>query len=783
MENSGKKDSNEQHHEWSMDKKLISKLEEIGVSRVNMKTLIRSVIKEKSVQDLVQSRIENKSASDKISSDTMRVLRPRKEKSTDLKVKRNEEKLPTINKKDYPILKDNVFKSSGYTDKKRYEINERKRSSSSSSLRSDDNNKKSCIELLSQNWNSNDEDDSDKDPHFSYMAEKDIDEDDDCYKLSRKLTEITKKELEELFKSKNYMLDTKEIPLSPKKRQSFRPIKRATVRELLEKKHQKVNTMENPTSEQQIIEDEMSQKNTSEKSDQDMMFELFGEISNSMDTTPIPEVPANNLHVITQLPSKLVNTDDIQKKETKNSENSVLSKKAIKTPKQIVPAKSNILKKVISKPTKRKAVDHYDNTKNEIPKKRSNLISDLHHELNGKELKCSNVVEAKDKSVCQLIEVADSILPLEIDKVLQSDPNKNLNDRRFAEGYLKKIEKSVNKDTLRDFLSIMKSYTVARDISIPELVEKLRLVFKDYQYLFDGFAPFVLPEQASACGLLTQHSNYNKVKQFFRCIEINYTKKNKPEILNRINNVLKKLATDSSYSVNQMKETVLKVLKDERYLCEEFIRLFPEERPPPSRFHQSETVVWDDSILNKKPNVDKKYEMIVLDTNEEFKPGHPSKFDLKAQKKALCNKKAKILNKTRIDLESVSNVENKQWSKTTSIVEENLQKEQPQKPEEKTLPKDTLKKKETNKSELFWTKSEDQKFLKIIVPIIKLNEKNTSLLDAMFKKASSELKRNVSDLKQRFDHWEEKIREKIKKEEEEESGESDSSDGVSSIEE
>ena len=49
--------------------------------------------------------------------------------------------------------------------------------------------------------------------------------------------------------------------------------------------------------------------------------------------------------------------------------------------------------------------------------------------------------------------------------------------------------------------------------------------------------------------------------------------------------------------------------------------------------------------------------------------------------------------------------------------------------------------------------------------------------------ASSELKRNVSDLKQRFDHWEEKIREKIKKEEEEESGESDSSDGVSSIEE
>ena len=51
---------------------------------------------------------------------------------------------------------------------------------------------------------------------------------------------------------------------------------------------------------------------------------------------------------------------------------------------------------------------------------------------------------------------------------------------------------------------------------------------------------------------LTQHSNYNKVKQFFRCIEINYTKKNKPEILNRINNVLKKLATDSSYSVNQV---------------------------------------------------------------------------------------------------------------------------------------------------------------------------------------------------------------------------------------
>lgn len=53
----------------------------------------------------------------------------------------------------------------------------------------------------------------------------------------------------------------------------------------------------------------------------------------------------------------------------------------------------------------------------------------------------------------------------------------------------------------------------------------------------------------------------------------------------------------------------------------------------------------------------------------------------------------------------------------------------------------------------------------------------------MLFQASSELKRSVSDLKQRFDIWEEKIREKIKKQEEEESGESDSSDGVSSIEE
>ena len=33
--------TDEQQHEWSMDKELYLKLEEIGVSRVNMKTLIR----------------------------------------------------------------------------------------------------------------------------------------------------------------------------------------------------------------------------------------------------------------------------------------------------------------------------------------------------------------------------------------------------------------------------------------------------------------------------------------------------------------------------------------------------------------------------------------------------------------------------------------------------------------------------------------------------------------------------------------------------------------------
>lgn len=39
--------------------------------------------------------------------------------------------------------------------------------------------------------------------------------------------------------------------------------------------------MEKPNSEQQRNEDETSQKNTSEKCEQDMMIELFGEMSNS----------------------------------------------------------------------------------------------------------------------------------------------------------------------------------------------------------------------------------------------------------------------------------------------------------------------------------------------------------------------------------------------------------------------------------------------------------------------------------------------------------------------
>jgi len=661
------------------------------------------------------------------------------------------------------------------------------------------------------------------------MAEKDIDLDDDCYRLNRKLTEITKKELDELFKSKNYMLDTNGIPQSSKKKQTFRPNKRVTVRELLGKKNQKVDSAEKIHFDQRRTAIDMSEKSNSVKNDKDMMMELFGELSNSMDTMPLPETPANNLDANNvQLPSKLMHTGEIQKNEKKKLENSILSKKATKTPKQIAPVKNSISKKLNGKPHKRKMVDHAEQhlIKNEIPKKRNNLISDLHPELNEKKIKTANVVEAKNKNVCHLIEVADSIVPLERNTMIQSDPNKSLIDSQFADGYLKKIENNANDDTLINFLTIMKNYSVTRDISIPELVEKVRIVFKDNQYLFDGFAPFVLPEQAAACGLLTQHSNYNRVRKFFRCIEINYTKKNKPEVLNRINNVLKKLSTDLSYSVNQLKETVLKILKDERYLCEEFIRLFPEERPPPSRFHQCETVVWDDSLLNKKPNVDKKYEMIVLGANGDFKPGHPSKFDLKAQKKVLQNKKAKIINKPKVYLEPVSNTANKEFqelkgivpdsnenkkdgnfcitnevssafypyklvSKTTSIIEECSQKDQPLKSEicmGETIQKDIklkeLKNKDTIVSNLYWSKLEDQKFLKIIIPIIKLKEKDSSILDEMFKKASFELKRCVSDLKMRFDHWEEKIRKKIKKqEEEEESEESESSDGVSSIDE
>jgi len=171
------------------------------------------------------------------------------------------------------------------------------------------------------------------------------------------------------------------------------------------------------------------------------------------------------------------------------------------------------------------------------------------------------------------------------------------------------------------FIKLLCDFSRDQKQSPVDLVKKARQMLLPYPEFIQGLAPFLLPQQAAACGLLNEHLIYNQVRTFLRGVECRY--QHDQATLDKILNIFTSIAYNAEYSIDKIKQVILNSLRFEPYLQEQFRMLFDEERPPVSRLHgESEVVFWNDNILDKK--IEKAHEMVTLNDDGNFEAANPS---------------------------------------------------------------------------------------------------------------------------------------------------------------
>nr|CAB3250323.1 GON-4-like protein [Phallusia mammillata] len=232
-------------------------------------------------------------------------------------------------------------------------------------------------------------------------------------------------------------------------------------------------------------------------------------------------------------------------------------------------------------------------------KKLGGRLHRLHPGLAGKKARIAD----EDNLSRNLRKSAENIRLLEEDTIVQLDPSRVEKEMLFAQGYLKKMEEALkdHPDVLVKILEILCQFDTDSSQSPSSLFLRLSEILHPWPTLLKGFAPFLLPEQAHACGLLPEQQVYARARKFLRQLEIRF--QDNPPHLNRILNAFHAVAEGSIHTEQEMKRVIMSLLKSDPYLQEQFLMFFDDERPPESRLHGDyEEVIWSDDLLKDAGN-------------------------------------------------------------------------------------------------------------------------------------------------------------------------------------
>uniref|UniRef100_H2Z7N0 Uncharacterized protein n=1 Tax=Ciona savignyi TaxID=51511 RepID=H2Z7N0_CIOSA len=160
----------------------------------------------------------------------------------------------------------------------------------------------------------------------------------------------------------------------------------------------------------------------------------------------------------------------------------------------------------------------------------------------------------------------------------------------------------------------MSEFALDSSQSPPVLFQRISKLLAPWPQLIQGFAPFLLPEQAYACGLLPEQQVYARARKFLRQLEIRFI--DNPQHLNKIINTFRCVAESGVYKEKEMKSSILSMLKSDPYLQEEFLMFFDDERPPESRLNGNwEEIYWTDDLA--KDSISTEFEEIHIPISTE----------------------------------------------------------------------------------------------------------------------------------------------------------------------
>lgn len=112
-----------------------------------------------------------------------------------------------------------------------------------------------------------------------------------------------------------------------------------------------------------------------------------------------------------------------------------------------------------------------------------------------------------------------------------------------------------------------------------ELYRKIEpILHPKYSDLLNEFLEFLTPAEAKSVGRLTQYYIITNMSTFLRKLEIYF--KDQPAHVKRIYRTLTDIAGCPGLTMDKIKSTMLPLLKGNKLLCDWFLQIFPNGRPP-----------------------------------------------------------------------------------------------------------------------------------------------------------------------------------------------------------
>ncbi|CAH1796411.1 unnamed protein product, partial [Owenia fusiformis] len=200
------------------------------------------------------------------------------------------------------------------------------------------------------------------------------------------------------------------------------------------------------------------------------------------------------------------------------------------------------------------------------------------------------------------------------ENIVSTDPKRDDKDTLVAQAFLTKALQLLKGDIGR-YMDILKLLMEEKDVTM--LYKGMAELLKDYPQLLEQFSDFLSPDQAWACGCLTQNLAYSRARRFLRKLEIFCGTTNSTNF-HRIKHTMMQWENQGSNDVQELKRLVVPLLRGQQHLLQEFSQFFPQDKPPESKLNDCyEEVVLNDSDEDDSHKFDGFEELTLPETNKD----------------------------------------------------------------------------------------------------------------------------------------------------------------------